>query len=189
LIAGNDPAAARRTMESIPVVRKEAIMKASTRSHVDARHLPRLPSRNEDSYRAAEKPPEPATCSDCGAVFHRGRWSWGRIRGAAQALRCPACLRIQDHYPAGYLSMKGEFAQAHRDELLDLVRSRAERERLEHPLERLMGVDAVADGIVVTTTGTHLARALAQAVKAAYDGRLVTRYAKDENQVRVTWRR
>jgi NMD protein affecting ribosome stability and mRNA decay len=164
-------------------------MKPTDRANPATRHLPRLADRIRDPYRAALKPAQPATCRDCGAVFHRGHWSWGRQPAEAHVLRCPACLRIRDHYPAGYLSLKGEFALANRAELMAFVRERGEREKNEHPLERLMGVDETADGLLVTTTGTHLARVLVQALKSAYEGRQWMRYNRDENRVRITWRK
>jgi NMD protein affecting ribosome stability and mRNA decay len=189
LIRGNETTLRRRTMKVIFIVPKEVTMKALERSNPDVRHLPNYEVRTKDSYRAAEQPVEPACCRDCGVVFHKGRWVWGRKPDKATPTRCPACLRILDHYPAGFLSIKGEFALAHRHELLELVRARGEHERREHPLERLMAVDEREDGLAVTTTGTHLARVLGHALKAAYDGKLTTRFNKDENRVRMTWRR
>lgn len=164
-------------------------MNAANRANTATRHLPRLADRIRDPYRAAQKPAQPATCRDCGAVYHRGHWSWGRQSAEAHLLRCPACLRIRDQYPAGYLSLKGDFALANRAELMHFVRERGEHERSEHPLERLMAVEETEDGLLVTTTGTHLARVLVQAVKSAYAGRQWMRYDRDENRVRITWRK
>jgi hypothetical protein len=41
----------------------------------------------------------------------------------------------------------------------------------------------------VTTTDSHLARGIAEALQAAYKGDLKLRYSRDENLVRATWKR
>ena len=76
-----------------------------------------------DSYQARSKPVEPAVCPDCGALFHKGGWKW--LPAPAQAHRelCPACHRIRDKFPAGYVALDGEFLREHRDEVLQLLRS------------------------------------------------------------------
>jgi ApbE superfamily uncharacterized protein (UPF0280 family) len=52
-----------------------------------------------------------------------------------------------------------------------------------------MAVEPSADGIVVTTTDVHLARAIATAVHNAFKGELDLRYSDSENLLRATWRR
>jgi hypothetical protein len=142
-----------------------------------------------DSYKARKKTPEPTRCPDCGAVYHRGRWSWGGEVAAAHEARCPACHRIRDRFPAGYVTLQGSFFADHRDEILQRVRNSEETERRSHPLERLMGVEDSDDGVLVTTTGTHLARRIGDALYDAYKGELDYHYNKEENLLRVAWRR
>ncbi len=45
---------------------------------------------------------EPTTCKACGAIYHKGRWSWGVKQTGADEIVCPACLRIQDKSPKGH---------------------------------------------------------------------------------------
>lgn len=157
--------------------------------HSASRHEPVLEPRNADPYLEAGKPNHDAVCPDCGAVFRQGRWTWGHAPKHAAHERCPACLRIRDRFPGGYVTLRGAFVEAHRDELRQLVQAREEHEKAEHPLERLMSVKDGPHAIEISTTGTHLARHIASAVKAAYDGHVNTRYLPDENLVRVVWTR
>ena len=87
------------------------------------------------------------------------------------------------------MTLKGPFVQAHRDELRKLVEAREAHEKAEHPLERLMDIGERAGSLEITTTGNHLARAIGNAVRAAYDGSLKVRYQSDENLVRAVWTR
>jgi NMD protein affecting ribosome stability and mRNA decay len=165
-------------------------MKA-TRIHrqADARRKPALEPRHFDPYLEAGKPVHDAVCPDCGAVFRDGRWAWGTAAKYTARELCPACLRIRDSFPGGFVTLKGAFVDSHREELRQLVRARGEHEMAQHPLERLINVNESPHAIEISTTGTHLARTIASDVKAAYDGHLNTRYLSDENLVQVTWTR
>jgi NMD protein affecting ribosome stability and mRNA decay len=142
-----------------------------------------------DSYKSGRKLPEPTRCPDCDAVFQSGRWVWGSAPAAAHLERCPACHRIHDNFPAGFLTLKGAFLGAHRDEILHLMRNQEAKEKAEHPLQRIMAIVASIDGVSITTTDTHLARGLAQALHRAYKGELEFHYNKEDNLLRATWSR
>ena len=144
---------------------------------------------NHDSYKAGGKLPEPTRCPDCGAVFQKGRWKWGDSPTGAHEARCPACHRIRDRFPAGYVTMTGAFIRENRAELLQLVRNREGKEKAEHPLERIMAIEDTKEGMVVTTTASHLARNIAQSLHDAYKGELDFRYNKEDNLLRATWSR
>jgi NMD protein affecting ribosome stability and mRNA decay len=142
-----------------------------------------------DSYKTKRKLADPTRCPDCGAVYRDGRWTWGAAPDGAHETRCPACHRIHDRFPAGYVTLKGAFLGTHRDEILHLVRHREETEKAEHPLERIMAVEDADGGVLVTTTDTHLARSIGEAMYAAYKGELEFKYNKEENLLRVQWTR
>lgn len=142
-----------------------------------------------DSYKSSRKLSEPTRCPECGAVFQKGRWTWATAPAGAQEEKCPACHRIQDKFPAGYITLKGEFFRAQREQVLQLVRNREAKEKAEHPLERIMGVEDTAEGTVVTTTNTHLARDIAEALHSAYKGELDYHYNKEDNLLRASWSR
>ncbi len=148
-----------------------------------------IQERVHDTYKARGKLPEPTACPDCGAVYHKGRWQWLPRPDEAHEQLCPACHRIRDHLPAGYVTLSGGFLGQHRDEILNLVRHHGERERAGHPLERIIAVEPYAGGVVVTTTGIHLARCLGGALEHAYQGCLEFHYNDGENLLRVDWTR
>jgi hypothetical protein len=142
-----------------------------------------------DTYKSKRKLPEPARCKECGALWRRGRWSWAAAPAGAHAGLCPACKRIRDRFPAGFVSLQGDFFDEHREEILGRVRRCERAEKRSHPLERIMGIETDSRGVLVTTTGPHLARRIGDALKHAFKGELDYRYNKADNLLRVSWSR
>jgi len=151
------------------------------------RHDRLLREAEHDSYKTKGKLPEPTVCPGCGAVFHEGRWQWGEIGKKMNREMCPACHRLHDHYPAGFITMEGPFFLQHRDEIMRLVRNEEKREKQEHPLKRIMEIEEEDGAMRVTTTDIHLARGIGEAVCHAYQGELEFHYNPDENLLRVHW--
>lgn len=142
-----------------------------------------------DAYRDRYRPREPAVCPTCGVVYEHGTYRWTARPAGAHEHECPACRRIADRYPAGYVTLEGEFFLAHRQEIMGLVHNEAERARAEHPLERIMGIEE-RDGVaLITTTDVHLPRRIGDSLHRAYRGESEIKYARDDYQVRVSWRR
>lgn len=155
------------------------------------RHDRLLKEHVHDPYMHRRKPAEPTVCPDCAAVFSGGRWHWeaNRPAGAAERL-CPACERIRDRVPAGMLRLEGPFFQAHRDEVLALLRSKTERERASHPLKRVIDIVEQDDGAtMVSFTDDHLPRGVGEAIHRAYEGELEVQYTEESGLVRARWRR
>lgn len=147
------------------------------------------PERIHDTYKLTKKLPEPSVCPECGAVFHAGRWQWGSRPANAEEVVCPACHRIRDRFPAGFVHVGGPYFAARRDELMRLVRHHEEKEKAEHPLARIMTVEEEGDGVLVTTTDMHLARDIGEALHHAHQGDLEFHYNEGENLLRVHWTR
>lgn len=146
-------------------------------------------SKRHDVYRSRKGKPEITACPTCGVWFDGRRWVWGEAPETAAAAPCPACRRIADNYPAGYVDIGGPFFSEHREEILNLVRNVESAEKADHPLERIMDLAEKPDGVALTTTGVHLARRLGEALSRAYNAPSVFRYADDDNQIRVSWHR
>jgi NMD protein affecting ribosome stability and mRNA decay len=142
-----------------------------------------------DAYKAKHKLPEPTVCPQCGAVFHDGRWQWLAKPAQAHEEMCPACHRIHDAFPAGYVAVSGLFFKDHREELLHLARNEETRAKAEHPLKRIMKIEDQEDGVLITTTDIHLARGIGDALHHAYQGELEYHYNEQENLLRVVWAR
>jgi len=154
-----------------------------------ARHDEIYQEREHDAYKAKGKLAEPSVCSQCGAVFHQGRWQWLEAPKNAHNVVCPACRRIHDHFPAGFLTMKGDFYNQHRDEIMSLVRNYEKHERTEHPLKRIMAIEDNDGTTLVTTTDIHLVRGIGEALHHAYQGDLEFHYNPEQNLLRVSWNR
>lgn len=148
-----------------------------------------IQENRDDPYQARHKPTEPTVCPTCGAVFHEGRWQWLARPAQAHEELCPACRRTQEEMPAGYVSVTGDFFNAHRDELLQLVKNEEAREKGEHPLKRIMKIEDEDGGVQVTTTDIHLARRIGDALHGAYQGELEYHYNENEHLLRVVWTR
>lgn len=142
-----------------------------------------------DPYKSKRKLREPSACAGCGAVYHQGRWSWEPSPADAQETTCPACSRIQDRVPAGYLTLGGDFLAQHLEEITGLIHNIEAREKAEHPLKRIMALEEDDGKLLVTFTDPHLARSAGEAISHAYGGELDFKYQKDEYLLRVTWSR
>ena len=164
-------------------------MKAERAGFRMKRQEQRLVGLGNDPYQAGRKLHGATRCADCGALFHRGRWTWRATPSHAATGLCPACRRIRERLPAGFVRLRGPFVREHGDELLSRVRSCETSERREHPLQRIMAVQTGSEGILITTTDPHLARRIGEALRSAYKGELRVRYNKDERLVRVYWSR
>jgi NMD protein affecting ribosome stability and mRNA decay len=158
---------------------------ASTQPRRDRGHQ----SDERDPYGTHAKLPDPTTCPTCGAIYRSGRWTWGSPPADAHRTTCPACRRTADDYPAGIVTLQGDFLREHRDEILSLARHVEEREKKEHALKRIMAVREEGPALVVTTTDAHLARGIGEAVHNAYRGELDYRFSEAENVMRVRWER
>lgn len=153
------------------------------------RHDRLIEESRHDAYQSRGKPAEPTVCPECGAVFHAGRWQRRDRPAGAHEEKCPACRRIADDFPAGFVHLSGAFLDEHRQEVMQLVQRTADDEGKQHPLERIMAATPEADGMLITTTGIHLARRIGEAIQGACQGQLEFHYNEQEMLLRVHWRR
>ena len=144
-------------------------------------------AKRHDPYQAAGKYSEPTSCPACHAVYHLGHWTGGKAPSGAHTAQCPACRRIAEDDPAGELRLSGKALASQREEVLRTLRSVAEHEYSEHPMNRVIKIVDDADEIVVTTTDIHLPQRLAEALKRADHGEMIVQYGPDEYKVRVRW--
>lgn len=141
-----------------------------------------------DTYKQPGKLSSPTLCGGCNAVYQDGRWQWLQAPDDAAEALCPACMRTRDDYPAGHVTLTGEFLTAHRDEIVATIENVAAQQKKLHPLKRIMRTQTETDSLLITTTDLHLARDIGEAVRSAYKGELELDYAS-EGLVRVRWHR
>lgn len=142
-----------------------------------------------DPYHSKRKIAEPTACPDCGAKYTKGRWTWGDAVTNAHEQLCPACRRIKDKVPAAFLTLRGDFLVAHRNEIMNLINNYEQREKTEHALKRIMSSDEREVETVISFTDAHLARGIGEAIHNAYEGDIDYQYTKEDIMLRVTWTR
>jgi NMD protein affecting ribosome stability and mRNA decay len=149
--------------------------------------------RNQQAF---IQPKQDAFCTSCGALYHNKRWyvddSELRKAGADDALqrvKCPACLMIEQGTPAAVVTLSGHYLQKHKNAILDAVRNTEEHSRLKNPLGRIMEIKQERDEISITTTEDKLAQKLGREIHKAHSGDLRYRWGREENFVRVFWKR
>jgi hypothetical protein len=140
-----------------------------------------------DAYHWTVKPAGSARCPDCGAVWKRGRWTWAAAATVSTRRECPACRRVRDCFPAGWIRLEGSFREDE-TEILGMIRNIESAEKADHPLERLMEISDHPWGILVTTTGIHLARRIAEALRRRWHEGVEIDYVVSQDLVRVTWK-
>jgi DNA-directed RNA polymerase specialized sigma54-like protein len=122
-------------------------------------------------------------------VYSHGHWTWKKSPATVNETICPACQRMIDQYPAGFVELKGEFLNHHREEILNLVANIENLEKNERPLERIMAIKDQKIHTLITTTGIHIARRIGEAINHSYQGELLIQYSDAENCIRVYWKR
>lgn len=102
-------------------------MKSHTRPFKAGSQEKIFPEHENDAYKLKGKLRDPSVCSTCEAVYQDARWQWSPRPPSAEEVVCPACHRIADREPAGFLNIEGEFAPQHREELVQLLRQHEAR--------------------------------------------------------------
>jgi hypothetical protein len=119
-------------------------------------------------------PGDPAICSKCQAVWHKGKWSLHPLtppeiqrRAIPIVILCPACKSDKEGNPTGILYLTGPFLAKNRAEILNLLHSAARIAAIKNPLERIIRIN----------------------VNKACGGTLDIRFSHVDKLVRVYWQR
>lgn len=140
-----------------------------------------------DPYQAQQKLQDPTACRQCGAVYHQGRWQWGQQPMGAHEDSCPACRRVNDRFPAGTVTLRGDIVRQHKDQIIGLARNEEAAEKGEHPLNRIISVEETDEGLVISTTDIHLPRRIGEALKRAFHGELAMHFDEAGYFLRIDW--
>lgn len=134
-------------------------------------------------------------CPECHAVYQNRHWSLdpkayeqARDREHEETV-CPACLKVDQAYAEGVVTLSGEYLWGHETEIFNLIRNE-ERQALEqNPLERIIRMEREGDDLVVETTGIKLAEHLGRAIHRAHQGELHLSWSGSPATCRVSWQR
>jgi hypothetical protein len=167
-------------------------MKQSSSGFRPGERLEILDDPVHDPYQARLKPASPTVCRECGALYADGRWQWApQVPPGAATATCPACQRIRDRQPAGYVTVDAALAGPNGTAIVAQARNLEAREKREHPLQRIMDIETVEQAgkpgaaLRITTTDPHLARGLGEAFEHSLEARADYAFAKGEHLLRV----
>jgi hypothetical protein len=114
----------------------------------------------------------------------------GSMRPLMQIMKpAPPAIAYTITFLLDSLRWMDNFLKIHCEEIRRLIQHHAEHELTEHPLKRIIVIDNQDGAMLVTTTDTHLARGIGEAVHHAYHGDLKVDHVSGENLVRVHWSR
>lgn len=149
-----------------------------------------IKQRRHDVYKHRGKLTEGTLCTTCGVVFSKGRWIWNYQGETSKQITCPACQRIRDGYPAGFIELSGEFFDENREEIINLVRNIENQHKQEHPMQRIIRIqEQQAKTTMIETTEVNLARRIGDSISRAYQGEYSFQYADNYNRIRIQWKR
>lgn len=180
--------------------------KSATTRKVVRQRAPRVRRRGEspsDPYLEQLPPRTASRCSGCGAIYRNKRWQLDKRRQpalptATQPKRtgeplpqvlCPACRKVQDHYPSGVVTIHWPNERAVREEILNLIKNQEAWGRQGNLLERVISMEAQNSTLTLTTTNERLAERIGRALERAFHGKVVYHWSQDDKFVRVEWAR
>lgn len=144
----------------------------------------------KDPYLLDLPPEENAACKVCGAVWRSKRWSLpdtAAMRAKSAATTCPACKKVRDRFPQGFVTIQGTFAVEHKEEILNLLRNKETRALHINALERIMDIKESGNAIEVSTTTDKLAQRIGRMLHKAYRGEVEYKWSSDDKLARVIW--
>ena len=146
-------------------------------------------------HRAAKKLSEPSFCTECGAIYDRGRWFLTAISRKQSGFEspnltiCPACNQVRSGVVGGYVSVNGGFVREHKGEIENLIENEAHRTLEDNPLSRIMQRRVSDEGLTYETTTEHLAQRIGHALRKAFDGEVSYTFSHENKVTRVNWHR
>lgn len=162
----------------------------------DIVHTRRNVEDYDDPYISDESLEDNSVCGRCGSVYVSGRWYMehevpeDKIAGDEPvATVCPGCQKMRDKVPGGVLKITGTFSAMHRREVMNLIHNETNKAQSINPLEKIMAMREIDDGIELTTTNEKLAQRLGRALHRAYSGEIEYKWSENNKLARIYWHR
>ena len=134
-----------------------------------------------------------AKCKTCGLIYQKKRWTWNEnLKNISQIplILCPACQKIKDNYPEGYLILQGKkYLQQHKEEISHIIQNEADRAKGKNPLQRIMQIIKNDECWTITTTDEKLAQHLGREIYKAHSGQIKYQFGQQNKIARVYWKR
>lgn len=137
--------------------------------------------------------PEPAVCVGCGAVYTRKTWRSSAPRRllafleGAGRVSCPACRQVREGRGYGQVQLRGEWLQAHEEEVRRRISAVESRARHTQPERRLVTMAKRSDGLELTTTSQKLAHRVTRELQKAFGGTSTYSWSDRDGSLRATW--
>lgn len=167
-------------------MKAKKIAQKVTKKAIDTSNDPYLPKGHQHDM---------ALCRNCHAIYHNKRWSFDeklyikkRDHKKTIMMLCPACQKIRDGYAEGFVTLKGDYLNGHKVDILNLIRNEEEKARGLNPLERIIEIKDRGKIVEITTTHEKLAQRFGKKVHEACQGELIIKMTSDRI-TRVVWER
>jgi NMD protein affecting ribosome stability and mRNA decay len=151
---------------------------------------------SDDPYAPEIGLKEPALCQGCRAIYRHKRWqlepeavSEMQKDPGVQWVTCPACLKIAEHYPEGFVTLRGDYLWEHETEIRNILSNEAERVMAKNPISRIMQMETTDGSLVIETTEQKLAEHLGRTLNRAHKGDLQVTWSGSPRICRVSWER
>lgn len=148
-----------------------------------------------DPYLRMKEPEGWAICKRCRSVHYDKHWVLpenfhGKLpeEGVQEAL-CPACRKISEEYPEGYIHLEGAFVKEHRQEIINTIKNKEEITKHYNPLERIMDIREHDSSIEVTTTTGKLAQKIGKILSKSFNKKAEYKWSEDTRVARIVWKR
>jgi NMD protein affecting ribosome stability and mRNA decay len=142
---------------------------------------------------ATGRPPEPAACDRCGAIFSRRVWRQrprvtGPLLERVHWTRCPACRQVGSAVGHGRVLVRGPYAALHEAAIRRRINNVAARAAFTQPERRVSTIERRRDALEILTTSQKLAHRIVRELKKAFGGRASYAWS-DDGTLFATWQR
>lgn len=152
--------------------------------------------KNLDPYQIEDVLAEPAICQKCHVLYQGKRWQFNSVKVEAlyndksvMWVTCPACAKIEDHYPVGFVTLRGDYLMEHEEEIRNLIHNKVEADLSKNPMARIMSMMLVDGDLVIETTEQKLAEHIGRTLESAHSGELHVTWSQSPKICRVVWER
>lgn len=151
---------------------------------------------SHDPYLPESGRKEPAVCKECHAIYRQKSWHILPEEAAllindpeTLLVKCPACLKIAEHYPEGIVTLRGDYLWKHEGEIRNILSNEAQKVMAKNPASRIIQMVKSKETLIIETTEQKLAEHLGRSLNRAHSGDLDVQWSRSPRICRVNWER